>query len=75
MTECILCSRLQCELRPICAELGRAQFDTLRLRLLRVAAIVQQSVRRFLVKLPHCFGYKRVFSTLLNRLMLPLPAS
>lgn len=37
---------------PHHAELARAEFGTLRLRLLKVAALVTQSVRRVLVRLP-----------------------
>jgi hypothetical protein len=45
-------------------ELGRAQFDTLRLRLLKVAAWVSQSVRRILVRLPKAFPYAGLFRNL-----------
>lgn len=41
--------------------LGRAQFDTLRLRLLKVAAIVSRSVRRILVRLPTAFPLAKLF--------------
>jgi hypothetical protein len=40
----------------VAPELGRAQFDTIRLRLLKVAAQVRQSVRRIVVALPSAFG-------------------
>ena len=40
---------------PLSQQLGRAQFDTLRLRLLRVAAQVTQSTRRIRVRLPKAF--------------------
>lgn len=46
------------------AELGRAQFDTLRLRLLKVAAWVHQSVRRILVRLPRVFPFAELFHSL-----------
>ena len=45
-------------------ELGRVQFDTLRLRLLKVAAWVSQSVRRILVRLPKAFPYAKLFRNL-----------
>lgn len=45
--------------------LGRAQMDTLRLRLLKVAAIVQVSVRRVLIRLPVSFPGRAVFLALL----------
>ena len=44
--------------------LGRAQFDTLRLRLLKVAAWVTQSARRILVRLPKAFPGAEVFCRL-----------
>lgn len=52
-------------------ELGRAQLDTLRLRLLKVAAWVSQSVRRILVRLPKAFPYAEIF----RHLCLPWQAS
>jgi len=51
------------------AELGRAQFDTLRLRLLKVAAWVTQSVRRILVRLPQAFPQAELFRRLATRLL------
>lgn len=59
---------LRQELATISPILGRAQFDTLRLRLLRVAAQVRQSVRRVLVRLPRAFPQADVFAQLLDRL-------
>jgi hypothetical protein len=47
------------------SKLGRVQMDTLRLRLLKVAAIVQVSVRRVLVRLPWRFPQQRVLLALL----------
>jgi len=41
--------------------LGRRQFDTLRLLLLKVAALVGQSVRRFTFRLPSAFPMAPVF--------------
>ena len=49
------------------AELGRVQMDTLRLSLLKVAAIVVQSVRRILVKLPEVFPLAQLFEKLALR--------
>jgi hypothetical protein len=40
---------------------GRSQFDTLRLLLLKVAALVGQSVRRFTFRLPSAFPKAEVF--------------
>lgn len=45
--------------------LGRAQFDTLRLALLRVAAVVVRSVRRIWIRLPKSFAQAALFRTLL----------
>jgi len=51
--------------------LGRAQFDTLRLRLLKVAAWVTQSARRILVRLPRVFPAAEVFFRLSVHLHKP----
>jgi hypothetical protein len=53
------------------AELGRAQFDTLRLRLLKVGAWVTQSVRRIRVRLPRAFPFAEVFSQLAAQFEIP----
>lgn len=57
---------------PGAAELSRFQFDTLRLRLLKVAALVTQSVRRVLFRLPESFPMADLFAVLLRRLSPPL---
>jgi hypothetical protein len=44
--------------------LARCQFDTLRLRLLKVAAVVQRSVRRITVRLPRSFSQAQLFRQL-----------
>jgi hypothetical protein len=55
--------------------LGRAQFDTLRLRLLKVAALVRQSVRRLWVRLPRSYPWRQAFAWLAERMNAPpLPA-
>jgi len=59
---------LRTELATHSAELGRAQFDTLRLRVLKVAAMVSQSVRRILVRLPKAFPFAKLFRSLAARL-------
>lgn len=59
-------------IKPISAALGNAQFDTLRLRLLKVAAQVRQSVRRVLVKLPRAFPQADLFRAVLAELV-PAP--
>jgi hypothetical protein len=57
--------RLLHALRQRLGELGsplaRCQFDTLRLRLLKVAAVVQRSVRRITVRLPRSFAQAQIF--------------
>jgi hypothetical protein len=50
--------------RTIHSELGAQQFDTIRLRVLKVAALVRQSVRRILVQLPRAFPCATVFRSL-----------
>lgn len=61
--------RLMCGLRrraaTVSAELGRQQFDTLRLRVLKVAALVKQSARRVLVQLPRGYPWAQTFRALL----------
>jgi hypothetical protein len=46
------------------SELGAQQFDTIRLRLLKVAALVRQSVRRIVVQLPRAFPCAALFRSL-----------
>jgi hypothetical protein len=57
--------------RSVAPVLGLAQFDTLRLRLLKVAAHVVQSVRRLLVRLPRAFPYADAFRALALALAAP----
>jgi hypothetical protein len=49
------------------------QLDTLRLRLLKVAAVVTQSVRRILVRLPCVYPYRELFSAVAGDLR-PAPS-
>lgn len=58
---------LRQDVAPHSPELARAQFDTLRLRLLKVAALVGQSVRRVLVRLPRAFPFAALFRQLLHQ--------
>ena len=56
--------------------LSCSQFDTLRLQLLKVAAIVSQSTRRVLVRLPFALPLARVFRQLATTLAgLPVLSS
>ena len=48
--------------------LGVAQMDTLRNRLLKVAAEVTRSVRRVLIRMPRSFPLADIFVRLLDRL-------
>ena len=59
---------LRQQIRRISTTLGKAQFDTLRRRLLRVATVVKQSVRGILVQLPEAFPEVHVFHDLLLQL-------
>jgi hypothetical protein len=63
-----LLDALRRELAHVAPALGRAQFDTLRLRLLKVATLVQQSVRRVVLRLPRAFDFANVFAHLAQRL-------
>jgi hypothetical protein len=46
------------------SELGTQQFDTIRLRLFKVAALVRQSVRRILIQLSRAFPCAALFRSL-----------
>jgi hypothetical protein len=46
----------------------RPQFETIRLRLLKVATLVEQSVRRIVLRLPRTFGLAHVFVAVAHRL-------
>jgi len=56
------------------SDLGQAQFDTLRLRLLKVAALVRRSVRRLWIHLPAAFPLAAVFRQLAEQLAAPRAA-
>ena len=55
---------LRTQVAPCAPQLGRAQFDTLRLQLVKVAALVSQSTRRLLVRLPAAFPLALLFRQL-----------
>lgn len=67
-----LAYRLLDDLRRLIAvfvpAMARAQFDTVRLRLLKVAAMVDQSVRRIVIRLPSCFGSADLFARIAARI-------
>jgi hypothetical protein len=52
---------------------GRRQFDTLRLLLLKVAALVGQSVRRVTLQLPAAFPMAEVFAAVARAIGATLP--
>jgi hypothetical protein len=62
---------LRTAVAPLAPRLGRAQFDTLRLQLLKVAALVAHSTRRLLVRLPQAFPLAQVFRHLATTLTGP----
>jgi hypothetical protein len=64
----VLFHALRAQVTPLAPRLGRAQFDTLRLQLLKVAAIVSHSTRRLLVRLPSAFPLAWVFRQLATTL-------
>lgn len=66
-----LLDALRDELAAISHPLAQAQFDTLRLRLLKVAAIVRQSVRRITIALSKAFPLGPVFRQVAARLAAP----
>jgi hypothetical protein len=72
----VLSHALRPQVAPLAPQRGRAQFDTLRLQLLKVAAMVTQSTRRVLVRLPFAFPLARVFRHLATTLAgLPVLSS
>jgi DDE family transposase len=67
---------LRTQVAPLAPQLGRAPCDTLRLQWLKVAALVSQSTRRLLVRLPSAFPLARVFRQLASTLAgLPVLSS
>jgi hypothetical protein len=72
----VLFHALRTQVAPLAPRLGRAQFDTLRLALLKVAALVSYSTRRLLVRLPSAFPLALLFRQLAPRLAgLPVLSS
>ena len=67
----VLLPALRTPVAPLAPQLGRAQFDTLQLQLLKVAALVSQSTRRLLVRLPSAFPLARLFRQLATTLAAP----
>ena len=72
----VLLHALRTQVALLSPQLGRAQFDTLRLQLLKVAALVTQSTRRLLVRLPTAFPLASLFRQLTTALaQLPVLSS
>jgi hypothetical protein len=67
----VLLHALRTQVAPLAPRLGRAQFDTLRLQLLKVATIVSHSTRRLLVRLPFAFPQAVLFRHLALTLATP----
>ena len=67
---------LRCAVADVSPVLSRMQFDTLRLRMLKVAAFVRTSVRRTTIALPRSFPFGHVFASACTRLgAAPISAS
>lgn len=72
----VLVHALRTQVAALAPQLGRAQFDTLRVQLLKVAAVVSQSTRRLLVRLPSVFPLAPLFRHLASTLTaLPVLSS
>ena len=72
----VLVHALRTHVASLAPQLGRAQFDTLRLQLLKVAALVSQSTRRMLVRLPSASPLASLFRQLASTLTaLPVLSS
>jgi hypothetical protein len=54
--------------------LKSAQFDTLRLNLLKIGALVDESVRRVVIHLPQSFRWAKTFLESARLLAIPIPA-
>jgi hypothetical protein len=75
-TAYVLLHALRTQVALLAPRLGRAQFDTLRLSLLKVAALVSHSTRRVLVRLSSAFPLARLFRELATTLArLPILSS
>jgi Transposase DDE domain group 1 len=66
---------LRTHVAAVSPKLASLQFDTLRLRVLKVSAHVRQSVRRVLIALPRSFGLAALFRAVADRLQGPAPDS
>ena len=67
----VLLHALRTQVASLAPRWGRAQFETLRLAFLKVAALVSHSTRRVLVRLPHAFPLAALFRQLAQILAGP----
>lgn len=70
-----LMDALRQSISPVAPKLARAQFDTIRLKLLKVAAVVRTSVRRVTVSLPKAFPLGLVFAKIAAAFRADPPSS
>jgi Transposase DDE domain group 1 len=63
-----LLDALRRQVAEVAPSFGQVQMDTLRLRLLKVAAHIRTSVRRIVIALPSCFGLGELFARVAARL-------
>jgi hypothetical protein len=56
---------LRQELGQVSPREGKRRFETVRLRILKVGALVVESARRVLVRLPASYGYRAIFEAVL----------
>ena len=54
-------------------ETQRMQFDTLRLHLIKIGAVVEKSVRRIVVHLPRSYPWAKLFEETARTLAVPIP--
>ena len=54
-------------------ETQRMQFDTLRLHLIKIGAVVEKSVRRIVVHLPQSYPWAKLFEETARTLAIPIP--
>ena len=57
--------QLRKDVSEVSADLGRKQFDTLRLKLFKVGAMITESVRRIRIRLPEAYPLKHIFEAML----------
>jgi len=58
--------------RAVSADIRKMQFDTLRLKLIKIGAFVEESVQRIVIHLPECYPWKKTFVLIAKALSPPL---